>query len=75
MSAMIARGDPGVQQLKETNDFIGDLLGSMRQYMLANNIQQAQLDQLLRGSASQIKNGDQAFDIVDQCIKEIFWGI
>jgi hypothetical protein len=68
MSAMIARGDPGVQQLKSTTDTIGDVLGNMRQYMLANNIQQSQLDAYLKGAISQIRNGDQAFDAMNQCI-------
>jgi hypothetical protein len=71
MSAMIVRGDPGVQQLKGPTDRAGEVLGAMRQNMLANNVPQASLDNLVRSWSSQIRSGDQAFDVLNQCITDM----
>jgi hypothetical protein len=71
ISALIARGDPINQTIKDTNRSLGTILGSLRQYMLANGTPAGTLDDLTRSYSSQIKTGDQALKIVNDCSNQI----
>ena len=71
ISALAARGDKMDANFVETNEGLGNILGSMRQYMLANGTPQTSLDQLVRSSAAQITTGDQAAKIAVDCIDQI----
>jgi hypothetical protein len=57
ISALAARGDKINPEIIKTNDSVGTILGGMRQYMLANGVQQSQLDALMKAQASQ-KQGE-----------------
>ncbi|BDW10656.1 hypothetical protein PSHI8_07380 [Polynucleobacter sp. SHI8] len=71
ISALIARGDQINQTIKDTNRSLGTILGSLRQYMLANGTPASTLDDLIRNYSSQIKTGDQALRIVNDCSSQI----
>ena len=71
ISALIARGDQINQTIKDTNRSLGTILGSLRQYMLANGTPASTLDDLIRSYSSQIKTGDQALRIVNDCSSQI----
>jgi len=71
ISALIARGDPINQTIKDSNRSLGTILGSLRQYMLANGTPTSTLDDLVRGYSSQIKSGDQALRIINDCSNQI----
>ena len=53
------------------NDSLGEVLGGMRQYMLTHGVTQNSLDGLVKVSASQIRNGDEAVAANISCIKEV----
>lgn len=71
MSAMIARGDPLHPSVQKATGELGDILGAMRQVMLAEGVPQAVLDSHLKGWGNQIRTGDAAFEITDKCLQEV----
>jgi hypothetical protein len=71
IAALIARGDSISQSVKDTNRSLGNVLGSLRQYMLSNGTPASILDDLVRNSSAQIKNGDQAVKIMTDCTNQI----
>jgi len=71
IAALAARGDKINPEILKTNQSLGTILGSMRQHMLANGIQQNNLDALIQSQSLQIRSGDDALRILSQCVNEI----
>ena len=71
ISGLIARGDSINQSIKDTNRSLGVVLGSLRQYMISNGTPTSTLDDLVRTYSSQIKTGDQALRIINDCSNQI----
>ena len=68
MSALIARGDKIDSEFAEENANLGLFLGKSQPYVRTMISDPSALDIMFKGAASVIRSGDDAADIVYQCI-------
>lgn len=68
---LVVRGDPVPANFADANQSLGDILGAMRNEMLANGTPAQALDNLVRGFSTQIRSGDDAARVVSECLTQV----